>query len=127
VIRHDPAGVTPPRGGYSHAVEVGPGARWLFVSGQIPERPDGSVPSGFREQCEAVWDNIEANLAAAGMSVANLIKVTTFLTDPDQTIVNREIRQRRVGETRPALTVVVARTLQSDWLLEIEAVAASDG
>src|SRR5688572_26679162 len=115
IIRHEPEGITPPRGGYSHAVEVDPGARWLFISGQIPERSDGSVPAGFREQCEAVWDNIERALAAAGMTTANLVKVTTFLTDPEQTIANREVRRHRVGDNRPALTVVVARTLQSDW------------
>jgi enamine deaminase RidA (YjgF/YER057c/UK114 family) len=118
--------VTPPRGGYSHGVVVDPGARWLFISGQIPERPDGTVPADFREQCEAAWDNIETILAAAGMSVANLVKVTTFLTDPDQTLVNREIRQQRVGDAGPAVTAVVVRTLQSDWLLEIEAIAAAD-
>ncbi|MGI8477503.1 MAG: hypothetical protein ACR2OO_14190 [Thermomicrobiales bacterium] len=47
--RHNPDSVAPPNGGYSHAVEVGPGARWLYVSGTIPQRPDGDVPTGFDE------------------------------------------------------------------------------
>lgn len=123
---HNPPTVAATSGGYSHAAEVRGGARLLFISGQIPEHPNGEVPSDFRAQCEAVWDNIEAILAAAEMDVADLVKVTTFLTEPKQAVANREARQRRLGALRPALTVIVARTLESSWLLEIEAVAAKD-
>lgn len=127
MIGHNPGTISAPMGGYSHAVEVGPGARWLYVSGTIPERPDGAIPPGFDAQCEAIWDNIEAILASAGMTVANLVKVTTYLTDRAQAAPNREIRTRRLQGHRPALTVVVAQTLEAEWLLEIDAVAASDG
>jgi enamine deaminase RidA (YjgF/YER057c/UK114 family) len=123
-IAHNPADVAPPFGGYSHGVEIGPGARLLFISGEIPEQPDGQVPMGFDNQCEAVWDNIEAILAAAGMGVPDLVKVTTFLTHPDQVVANREIRTRRLKGARPALTVVIVQTLESAWLLEMEAIAA---
>ncbi len=122
--RHNPESVSAPSGGYSHAVEIGPSARWLFISGTIPERPDGTIPDGFDAQCGAIWDNIEAILASAGMTVANLIKVTTYLTDRSQAAPNREIRTRRLQGNRPALTVVVAQTLEAAWLLEIDAVAA---
>lgn len=124
--RHNPESISAPSGGYSHAVEVGPGARWLSISGTIPERPDGVVPDGFEAQCEAIWDNIEAILAAAGMGVEDLVKVTTYLTDRDQAARNREIRTHRLRSARPALTVVVLQTLEAQWLLEIDAVAAVD-
>ncbi|MBA3415830.1 MAG: RidA family protein [Chloroflexia bacterium] len=124
--RHNPDTVSAPSGGYSHAVEVGPNARWLYISGTIPVRPDGVIPDGFDAQSNAIWDNIDAILAAAGMSVANLVKVTTYLTDRSQAALNREIRTRRLQGSRPALTVVVAQTLEAAWLLEIEAVAAAD-
>jgi 2-iminobutanoate/2-iminopropanoate deaminase len=123
-IHHSPDTVPAPVGGYSQALEVAPGSRLLFISGQIPERPSQEIPANFREQCEAVWDNIEALLAAAGMTIDDLVKVTTFLTARDQVLVNREIRQRRLGNASPAMTVVVAQTLDSRWLLEIEAIAA---
>lgn len=124
--QHNPGTISAPAGGYSHAVEVGPGARWLYISGTIPERPDGTVPQGFAAQCNAIWDNLEAILAAAGMTVANLVKVTTYLTDRAQAAENREIRTRRLQGARPALTVIVLQTLDAEWLLEIDAVAAAE-
>lgn len=122
--QHHPPTIAPAVGNYSHAVEVPAGSRLLFISGQIPERPDGTVPVDFEAQCHAAWDNVLAALAAARLGPEHLVKVTTFLTDPDQAEPNGRIRRQLLGEARPALTVVVARTLESQWLLEIEAVAA---
>jgi enamine deaminase RidA (YjgF/YER057c/UK114 family) len=124
-IRHDPPAVTPPRGGYTHGLEVPAGARLLFISGQIPEREDGTVPPDFEGQCRVVWANILAVLASADLTVASLVKVTTCLTRRDQAGVNSRIRQEVLGDARPALTVVVVQTLESPWLLEIEAIAAA--
>lgn len=123
-IRHDPPHVSPARGSYTHALEVPHGTRFLFISGQVPELPDGSVPSDFEAQCRAIWDNILALLAAARMTVQNLVKVTTYLTRQDQADTNGRIRREVIGDARPALTVVVVQTLESQWLLEIEAIAA---
>ncbi|MFM7424557.1 MAG: RidA family protein [Elainella sp.] len=123
---HCPDTVAPPAGCYSHGLEVAPGARYLFISGQIPERQTGEVPSGFVEQCHVVWDNIFEILAAAGMGSDNLVKVTTFLTSADQAEANSQIRQQRLGSAQPALTVLVVQTLEPRWLLEIEAIAAAD-
>ncbi len=122
---HTPRSVSPPLGGYSHGVEVAAGSRMLFVSGQVPERPDGTVPEGFEAQCEAAWRNVLAVLAEAGMGIGDLVKVTTYLTHADQVDANGRIRRMILGEARPALTVMIAQTLQSSWLLEIEAVAAA--
>jgi len=125
-ISHNPPQVAPPVGGYSHGLEVKPGVRLLFISGEIPEGPDGQVPPHFREQCEAIWQNIFAVLHSAGMTVDNLVKVTTFLTDRSQVDANGEIRRQYLGEAKPALTVIIAQTLYPEWLLEIEAIAAAD-
>lgn len=121
----NPETVSPATGGYSHGIEVSGPARLLFVSGQIPEAADGSAPGSFDEQCEQVWRNLGEVLRASGMGYENLVKVTTFLTHADQAESNSEIRRRFLGTLRPALTVVVAGTLDSKWLLEIEAVAAA--
>jgi enamine deaminase RidA (YjgF/YER057c/UK114 family) len=121
---HEPAGVSPAVGGYTHGREVEGRARLLFISGQIPVRSNGDVPATFEDQCHAVWDNLLAVLADAGMQPAHLVKVTTFLTGRDQADANSRIRRERLGPVRPALTVVVVETLESEWLLEIEAIAA---
>jgi 2-iminobutanoate/2-iminopropanoate deaminase len=114
-----------PEGGYTQAVELRGPARVLHVSGQIPVAPDGSVPATFREQCRLAWSNVEAQLRAAGMTLDDLVKVTTYLADRAHGPENGEIRREMLGDRTPALTVVVAGIYDPAWLLEIEAVAAA--
>ncbi|MDY6924871.1 MAG: RidA family protein [Pseudomonadota bacterium] len=118
-------GSPPVEGSYPQAVEVIGATRWLYLSGQIPVAPDGSLADDFTGQCEQVWDNIETQLAAAGMTLDNLVKVTTFLSDRDWALENREVRARRLAGRQPALTVIVTGIFDEDWLVEIEAVAAA--
>jgi enamine deaminase RidA (YjgF/YER057c/UK114 family) len=111
-------------GGYSQAVEVTDARRLLYISGQIPETPAGDVPEEFPAQARLVWHNLLAQLSAANMTVANLIKVTIFLSSRDFALINREVRQEFLGAHSPALTVIITGIFDEKWLLEIEAVAA---
>lgn len=120
----NPATVSAPIGNYAHGLVVAPNARWLYISGQIPEALNGTVPFTFEAQCHQAWQNVLAVLQAAEMSVPDLVKVTTYLTHSDQVDANGAIRREYLGDYRPALTVVIVQTLNSAWLLEIEAVAA---
>lgn len=124
-IQHDPPNVPAPAASYSMGYELVGHERLLFISGQIPAGADGTIPAGFEAQAEQTWANVLAVLESAGMDVANLVKVTTFLTDKSQVAANRTIRARVLGDARPASTVMIAETLDSDWLLEIEAIAAA--
>jgi len=123
-VSHNPATVHAPAGGYSMGLELTQHRRLLFISGQVPERTDGTVPDGFEAQCEQAWRNVIEVLAAAGLGVEHLVKVNTFLTDRNQLVTNRTIRRAMLGEHQPALTVVIVETVDSKWLLEIEAIAA---
>jgi enamine deaminase RidA (YjgF/YER057c/UK114 family) len=113
-----------PVGNYSQAVEVTGAGRLLFISGQIPVTAQGELPAGFHAQARLAWANVVAQLDAAGMSIANLIKVTIFLSSRDYAMPNREVRREVLGTHAPAMTVIIAGIFDSDWLLEIEAVAA---
>ena len=126
IFQHNPETVPTPVGNYSQAVEVSGKARLLFVSGQIPETVGGEVPADIESQCETIWNNISEILKASGMSFANLVKVTTYLTDAKHSQVAGDIRRRKLGNVRPALTAVVVQTLDSAWLLEIEAIAVAE-
>lgn len=112
-------------GGYTQALEVQEVQRLLFISGQIPVSVTGDVPDGFNSQAKLVWANLIAQLEAAGMSVSNLVKVTTFLSSREYALANRAIRQEVLGTHTPALTVVIAGIFDEAWLLEIEAIAAA--
>lgn len=118
-------GSPPVQGSYPQAVEVSGATRWLFLSGQVPVGPSGSAPDGFRSQCEQVWANVQAQLAAADMTLDNLVKVTTFLASRDHALENREVRLRVLDGRQPALTVIVVDLFEDGWMVEIEAVAAA--
>lgn len=112
-------------GSYSQAILVEQIGRLLFVSGQIPETPDGEVPEDFESQCRLVWSNVLAQLEAAELSVSNLAKVTVFLSSREYAEMNSRIRQEVLGENRPALTIIIADIFDEKWLLEIEAIAVA--
>jgi enamine deaminase RidA (YjgF/YER057c/UK114 family) len=118
-------GSPPVEGSYPQAVETTGATRWLHLSGQIPVAPDGSLAADFRGQCEQVWSNLETQLAAAGMTLDNLVKVTTFLSDRRDALDNREVRLARLAGRQPALTVIVTGLFDEAWRVEIEAVAAA--
>lgn len=112
-------------GSYAQAVDVRGCERLLFVSGQIPVAQGGDVPAGFDAQCRLVWRNVEAQLAAAGLGLDHLVKVTTYLSDRRYREANGAIRREVLGARTPALTVVIAGIYDEAWLLEIEAIAAA--
>jgi 2-iminobutanoate/2-iminopropanoate deaminase len=124
INRHNPTAVHASSWGYSMGLELAQHRRLLFISGQVPEQSDGSVPEGFEAQCEQAWRNIIEVLASAGLGVEHLVKINTFLTDRNQIAANRSIRGQMLQGHEPASTVMIAVTVDSKWLLEIEAIAA---
>jgi enamine deaminase RidA (YjgF/YER057c/UK114 family) len=121
----NPSTIAPPGGRYTHAIEVPPGARWLVVSGQVGVAPDGSTPGDIGGQTENCFRNIGAILESAGMSLADVVKITVFLTREDDIAGFRAARDRMIVEARPASTlVVVSQLVRPEWRVEIEALAA---
>lgn len=86
---------------------------------------DGAVPGSFAEQSRLIWRNIEAQLAEVGMTLDNVVKATTFLSDRKYAIENRAIRTEVMGARTRALTVIICGLFDEAWLLEIEVVAAA--
>jgi len=116
-----------PSGGYAQAVRLTDFEELVFVSGQIPVDADGAVPEGFADQCRLVWANVEAQLRAAGLGLADIVKVTTFLGDRAHSQENSAIRQEVLAGLTPALTIIIAGIYDPAWLLEIEVIAAKGG
>ena len=57
---------------------------FLFVSGQVGSRPDGSPEPELQAQVRLAFDNLNAILSAAGCRFADVIDVTVFIVDPAQ-------------------------------------------
>lgn len=125
IVQHTPPGVYPPYRSYSHAVEVRGDSRILIVSGLNGYCPDGTtMPESFEEQAELIWTHLKAILGSAGMTVANLISIRTYLADPGLDEANVRMRVKHLGPHRPASTVICCQLLDPRWKLELEAMAA---
>ena len=121
---HDASDAPAASGGYAQAVRLSGVEELLFVSGQIPMNADGMVPEAFADQCRLVWRNVEAQLRAGGFALADIVKVTTFLSDRAYAQENSAIRQEVLAGLTPALTIIIAVIYDPAWLLEIEVIAA---
>lgn len=116
-----PATIVAPASRYSQGVVCPAGARRLIISGQIGVRPDGTVAEGLEAQMEVAWDNLEAILAEAGMTVHDLLKITGFCVPRGSVAPFRTIRDRRLKGHAPACTYLEGVGLASPaFLFELE-------
>lgn len=121
----NPRAVAGPDGMFSHGIEVPPGARWLYTTGQVGVDADGRIATGILEQCELAWANLLMILADADMTVRDLVRVTAYLTDRSHIEPYRIARDALLKPPFPASTVlVVAELALPEFLVEIDAVAA---
>ena len=126
LAKHNPNTIAAAFSSYSLGVEAPAQARWLHVSGQVGVAPDGALAEGPEAQMETAFRNLLAILNSAGMGPHDLVKVTVFLTRPEDVGRYRQVRDRMLAGATPASTLlVVAALADPDWLVEIEAVAAS--
>jgi enamine deaminase RidA (YjgF/YER057c/UK114 family) len=114
-----------PVAAYTQAIEVSAATRTLYISGQIGQRMDGGLPDDIAEQSRLTWQNLEAQLKAAGMTFDNLVKVTTILTSQSDVAAARAARSKALGNRKPASTLIVAGLANPAWKIEIEGVAVA--
>ncbi|OLE30962.1 MAG: enamine deaminase RidA [Actinobacteria bacterium 13_1_20CM_3_68_10] len=108
---------------YTDAVRAGD---LLFVSGCVPVDSEGKLVGGgdVVAQTRQALENVGRVLEAAGMTFADVAKVTVYLTDIDDRPRINPVRREFFGEIRPASTLVeVSRLAIPGAKVEIEAVA----
>jgi 2-iminobutanoate/2-iminopropanoate deaminase len=109
-------------GAYTQALAVGP---FVFVSGQIPLDPQGNLVQGdiVVQTCQVIA-NLKAILAAAGLTLKDVVKTTVFLADlADFQEMNRAYAEFFPGHP-PARSTVQVAGLPRGVSIEIEAIAA---
>ena len=114
-----------PVAAYTQAIEVSGASRTLYISGQIGQRIDGTIPDDIVEQSRLAWQNLAAQIKAAGMTLDNLVKVTTILPNQQDVATAREARRKVLGDRKPASTLIVADLANPAWKIEIEGVAVA--
>lgn len=109
-------------GPYSQAIKAG---GMVFCSGQIPIDPTTGefVSEAVSEQTEQVLKNLSEVLAAAGSSLADVVKTTVFLADMNDFAEMNEVYGRYFSENKPARATVQAARLPRDARVEIDCIA----
>jgi 2-iminobutanoate/2-iminopropanoate deaminase len=110
---------------YAPVVTVVPG-RLVLVSGLLARNRDGEIvgKGDMGAQIRQIGDNLRAALAAAGATLADLVRTQTFTTDIDEFFRHVDVRMEYFGSALPTSTTVEVRRLSHpDFLVEIEAMA----
>ncbi|MCB8936882.1 MAG: RidA family protein [Ardenticatenaceae bacterium] len=122
----NPEGVYAPPKNYSQSARVPGGSDMLFISGQGPQDVSGATVGvgDMAAQAEQVFHNLQTILAAHGATFANVVKVTTYLTDMSQLAAFNAARAKFYGGVKPTSALIgVTALVDPDWLVEVEMVA----
>lgn len=110
---------------YAHVV-VGRAKRQVYISGQLARDQNGNIVGrgDMAAQIRQVGQNLRTGLAAVDLSLEDLVKTTTFVTDIDEFFRHADARHEAFGAALPASTTVeIKRLSHPDFLVEVEAIA----
>ena len=111
---------------YTQIMKVTGAETILLLSGQVDYNAQGGPghPGDFAGQARATYAALKAQVEAAGGTMANVVKLTTYLVDIRHRNELAAIREEFFGKKGPASTLVgVTALAQPGWLIEIEAIA----
>ncbi|MGE4251544.1 MAG: RidA family protein [Parvibaculaceae bacterium] len=115
-----------PFSNYAQAIETAPGARTLFIAGQVGADPSGRIPESPEEQHRLAWANVLGILKAAGMDHRNIVDARVFITDRAQVGLYRQVRDEVLKGHRAAATLLVVAGLADPRLvMEVTVIAAA--
>ncbi|WP_182084112.1 RidA family protein [Aureimonas sp. ME7] len=110
---------------YSAAIRSGD---LLFVSGQVGSRADGSPEPDFEAEVRLAFRNLGAVLEAAGCTLADVVDVTTFHTDPPSQLETvMKVRGEAIGEPPYPNWTAVGVTWLAGFRFEIKVIARIPG
>ena len=111
---------------YTQGIKVTRAQTILFLSGQVAYTPDGGVahPGDFKAQARGAYQAIKALVESQGGTMANVIKLTNFVTDMKYRADLGAVREEFFGKKGPASTLVQISALAfPELMVEIEAIA----
>lgn len=120
-IAHNVSDAAPPVGPYSAAVEMG---GLVFFSGQVPLDADGRI-AGYSivDQARKALENLKALVAAAGLTMNDIVKTTVFLVELEEFQAMNGIYAEYFEAPYPARSTVEVAALPKSVRIEIDAIA----
>jgi 2-iminobutanoate/2-iminopropanoate deaminase len=115
-----------PHGGYrNRSVEIPPGSRVLYISGQTATDEKGYTPPDAETQADIVYGRVVETLKQAGMDVTDVVKTNLYMTDPaDIAAIGKASQKHFKGHAQAGTLVYVKALALPDVKIELEAVAA---
>ena len=112
-------------GSYSQAVKTG---NLIFVSGQIALDPQTGemMNDDFVTETKRVFDNVAGVAEAAGLNLANVVKLTVYLTDLNDFSALNETMSEYFDEPFPARAAVQVSLLPRGATVEVDAILATE-
>lgn len=121
----NPPSVRKPFGAYNHGLLVPPGASVLVTSGQLGIAPDDSIPRDVTAQAELCFEAIRAILEEAGMTFADVIRISGFVTKREDFAPYMAVRDRYTLDPKPVSTlIIVSGFTRPEFQVEVEVTAA---
>jgi 2-iminobutanoate/2-iminopropanoate deaminase len=124
--RLNPNTIHAPFANYAHGVEVKPGSRIVFCSGQLGIGRDGVIPDDAEAQARLCFRAIAAVLEEASMTLADLVRLNAYVSSAQYLGGYMKVRDEFVSNPPPASTLMIVQGFaRPEFKVEIEAVAAS--
>lgn len=121
----NPPSVPKPFGAYNHGLLVPAGASLLVTSGQLGIGVDDVIPPDVTAQAELCFKAIGAILEEAGMSYADVIRISGFVTRREDFPAYMAVRDRFTLDPKPVSTlIVVGGFTRPEFNVEVEITAA---
>ncbi|MEI2415610.1 RidA family protein [Orrella sp. JC864] len=98
----------------------------VFLSGEMPIAPDGSIPEGIAAQTSLTLDRIAATLAGQGLGLDDIVSVTAYLVDPADFEAFNRVYASRFSDPLPVRTTVRAGLMLPAARIELTVIACQD-
>ncbi|TWF54935.1 RidA family protein [Neorhizobium alkalisoli] len=121
----NPPSVRKPFGAYNHGLLIPPGASLLVTSGQLGISTEEKIPTDVTSQAELCFKAIGAILEEAGMTYADVIRISGFVTSREDFPAYMAVRDKFTLDPKPVSTlIVVGGFTRAEFLVEVEVTAA---
>lgn len=99
-------------------------SNFVFTSGQLPINMEtGNMETEIKAATKASLENVKSIIEEAGLTMADVVKTTVFISDMENFGEMNEVYATFFGENAPARSCVQVARLPKDALVEIEAIA----
>ncbi|WP_317930063.1 RidA family protein [Halioxenophilus sp. WMMB6] len=121
----NPTTIRAPFGNYVHGIEAPAGSRLFFTSGQLGTGKDDATPESITEQATICFTNIQEILKANALTMADVVKVTAYVTSRDYFPAYMAVRDQFLPQPVASTLLIVGGFTRPEFKVEVEVIAVT--